>query len=222
MALTFPLSLDAFFGGLRVKSCSFHLPPAVKGSGLTGDGDVLTASRGARLWRGTITLRKCSFAEGEAAKALIDTLGEAGRSFFVYNIAKPRPATVAPGSAMDTALQAATVTLKAIASNNRDVEIQGLPAGLELSAGDYFGFPYGETPTRYALHRLAGGGTANGGGVAAVEASSFIRDGAEAGQAVSLIRPACKAVIVPGSVQPGTASGVFLEGIAFDWQQTLR
>lgn len=153
---------------------------------------------------------------------LIDTLGEAGRSFFVYNITKPRPATVAAGSADDIALQAATVTIKTVASNNRDLELQGLPAGLALSGGDYLGFAYGESPTRYALHRLARGGTANVGGVAAVETSSFLRDGAEADLAVSLIRPACKAVIVPGSVQPGTASGVFLEGISFNWRQTLR
>ena len=222
MALAFPLSIDAFFGGLRVRTCSFHLPPAVKGSGLTGDGDILTANRGQRLFRGTIALRKGDFNEGSAAEALIDTLGEAGRTFFVYPITKPRPAKVVKGSAMDTALQAASVTIKAIASNNRDLELEGLPPGLVLSVGDYLSFQYGESPVRYALHRLARGGTANGGGVAAVEASNFIRDGAEAGLAVQLIRPFCKAVVKPASVQPGMAATVFIDGIAFDWQQTLR
>jgi len=222
MALAFPLAVADFFGGLRVKSCSFHLPPSVAGSGVTGAGEILTANRGQRLWQGTIGLRKCRFDEGEAAMGLIDTLGEAGRSFFVYNIMKPRPAKAPLGSAMDTALQAATVTIKTIASNNRDLELQGLPGGLELIPGDCLGFAYGEAPTRYALHRLARGGIASGGGVAAVEASSFLRDGAEAGLEVRLIRPFCKAVIVPGSVQSGTASGVFVEGIAFNWRQTLR
>ncbi len=222
MALSFPLAVDDFFGGLRVKSCTFHLPPAAMSSGVTGAGEILTANRGQRLWQGTITLRKCSFNEGEAAMALIDTLGESGRSFFVYNTMKPRPALAPIGSAMDIALQAATVTLKTIVSNNRELELQGLPNGLAISPGDQLGFPYGENPTRYALHRLARGGVANGGGVAAVESSSFLRAGAEAGRPVQLIRPACKAVIVPGSVQPGTAAGVFVEGISFNWRQTLR
>ena len=42
------------------------------------------------------------------------------------------------------------------------------------------------------------------------------------GTAVSLLRPVCKMVLIPGSYAPGAAARVFTAGATFRAQQTLR
>lgn len=218
MPLTFPLSLADFFGDLRVQSITFDLPESMVATGVTGSGDILTADLGSRLWSGEVQLGPMYYDEAEEVSAKLSTLRQAGRSFFVYNMAKPGPRMDREGAI----LGAATPQIKSVASNNRELTLKGLPVGYVLSPGDYIGFTYGSSPTRYALHDLVTGGAANGSGEVTVEVSSFIRAGAAANAAVTLIKPYCKAVLVPGSISRGQAAGQFITGIKFGWRQTLR
>ena len=218
MARNFPRSAASFFAGLAVKSCTFDLDEAMEESGRTGKGEVLTADTGARLWGGTVTLARMNFDDAAAAKALCSTLRQAGRSFYVYDLTKQAPRKDLTG----VLLGAATPTLASIASDNRVIGLAGLPAAYPLSVGDYLAFPYGTSPVRYALHQLAVGANASGAGAATIEVSSFIREGAVTGVAITLLKAFCKAQIVPGTFNPGVAEDNSVTGMSFNWRQTLR
>lgn len=93
-----------------------------------------------------------------------------------------------------------------------------------LSRGDLrrLSFAYGD-PARYALHQIVTATvTANGSGLTPLfEVVPNIRPGAATGLAVVLIRPFCKALILPQRSRPGLSRGLHTSGLAFDWGQTL-
>ena len=98
----------------------------------------------------------------------------------------------------------ATPTLASLPTGNGEIVLAGLPAAHELTAGDLLSFKYGTAPVRYALHRVAVGGVADATGTTpALVVTPQIRPGAAIGVPVTLGRPHCKAILVPGSVSPG-------------------
>lgn len=219
MALTFPLALTDFFAGLPIQTIEPDLDEALDYSE-TGGGELLTADLGPRLWSASVTLRLGEYGEMENIRAKLDTLRYAGRSLLVHAIPSIGPQADPQG----VILGASDVRLAAVAGNNRDVTLSGLPAGYVLKGGDCFSFMYGSNPVRYAMHRIVANAdvVANGSGVAVVESSSFIRPGYVINSAVKLIKPTFKAVIVPGSVRAGTTGGTKTTGISFMLRQTLR
>jgi hypothetical protein len=85
-----------------------------------------------------------------------------------------------------------------------------------------WGGQYGSTPVRYALHRVVIGCTASSSGLTPMlEPVPNLRPGAVAGLTVSLIRPACKARLMP---EPSYGSGrqTLSRGASFEFIQTLR
>lgn len=115
------------------------------------------------------------------------------------------------------------VTLTAVSTDRREVSFSGLPSGYVLSPGDMFAFTYGSNPTRYAMHRIVAGSTASGLGTTSdnpAEVVPPLRDGFTLGAAVTLVRPAFKAII--SRPQYGTRQGVITSGASFDFVQTLR
>lgn len=217
-ALSFPLSIADFYDTICVGDVSFDLPESQINSGVTGKGEILPADIGSRLWTGQVTVRPLLTADARAVLSRISTLKQAGRAFFVFDKRHAGPRMDPKG----VILGASTPQIKSVNANNRQLVIKGLPIGYVLSAGDYIAFAYGSNPTRYALHDLAVGGTANSSGEVEVEVSNFIRSGAAADQDITLIKPSCKAVLVPGTIEPGSAPGRFHDGISFSWRQTLR
>jgi len=215
MALNFPLSLGNFFGGLPVAECSMDLPET-RAHTTTRGGEVRTAEVANRLWRGSVTTPAQTHTEAEALKARLHLLRNAGGSFFVFNPAKPAPAHDPDGAV----LGAATPTIHTL--DHREMRITGLPAGYVLAAGDYLSFAYGD-PARYALHQIVTATvTANGSGLTPLfEVVPNIRPGATTGLTVVLIRPFCKALILPQRSRPGLSRGLHTSGLAFDWGQTL-
>ena len=218
MALSFPLTRSTFFAGLKVIRATFSCPAALETS-QTGGGEIITADLGPRLWHGNVTLARAYHREAEAQKAVLSTLRQAGRSFMAFNPAIPGPANDPSG----TLLSGALVKIATLATNNRELSLDGLPVGFELVAGDMLSFDYGAFPTRYALHQVVTGANADASGLTGqIEVTPNIRPGAAVGASVSLYQPWCKAVLVPGSVNDGEAAGVFTTGITFKFIQTLR
>lgn len=215
MTLSFPLSRLEFFSLLPISEFTMDLSETVEVSQSAG-GELFAANLGARLWRGTVTLGRLTYAEAGEVEALIDVLREAGNTFMAYDVRRPYP-ILHPGGA------GGAVTIKAIAANNRELSLQGMPAGFVMTRGDYIQFNYGSVPRRTALHRVVVGAVADGAGVASdIEVTPNIRPGASVGIGVDLTRAACKAQIVPGSVNKGSARRGISEGISFAFQQTLR
>ncbi|MBN8291025.1 hypothetical protein JI664_03515 [Rhodobacter sp. NTK016B] len=193
MALSFPLGLDAFFGGLPVRTSTFHLPASLAISRTRG-GAIKTARVSERLWQGQITLPVQRHAEAARIEALISVLCEPGRSFFVH----PRPLFAPRLDPTGAGLGGATPGIESVADGGRELRIAGLPPAYVISAGDFLSFAYGSNPVRYGLHRVVAGAAANASGLTPmVEVTPPIRPGAAAAAPVTLVRPYMKAVLAP-------------------------
>ncbi len=218
MAYVFPLAAADFMDLLPIREMTFELSEAVE-TDETGGGEILTADLGTRLWQGEITLGDMLPDEADDALGMLDLLRRAGGSFMCHDRSRPWPRSDWQGAAV----AGASPVLHTVAASTREIRISGLPAGYQLRRRDAVAFSYGANPTRYALHRLAAPVTANGSGLTPlVEVTPNIRPGVSTGAAVQLIKPACKAVIVPGSYQPGRRKARLTSGVSFKWQQTLR
>jgi hypothetical protein len=219
MALTYPLSIATFADILLVRRSTFHLPEQVQ-MDRTAGGEQLTADMGERLWQGEIELGTLLRTETGRIEVLVDLLRPAGRSFMLYDHRRAYPLLDPTGSI----LGASTPTILALGGDPRELSLAGLPAGYTLSAGDYLAFSYGTTPVRFALHRVVPQTVvANGSGQTAVfEVTPAIRPGAAAGAAVTLKKPACKAVLIAGSTVAATGRQALTEGLGFEWVQSLR
>lgn len=218
MPFSYPLSLAQFLDLLSVSRVTMTPGEAVVQSATRG-GEVLRSDLGTRLWQGRIVVAPGTRAEMDSQVALAEALLEAGASFMVARRSRVGPQADPAG----TILGAASVTISAISSDRRDLTLAGLPAAYTLTRGDLLSFTYAASPTRHALHRVLSTRTANGSGVMTqVAVTPLVRTGAAVGNPVTLVRPACKAVVVPGSFTPESEGGDLTEGFSFDWRQTLR
>lgn len=214
MPLTFPLAIADFANTLRVQQVTFDSPENVQMS-MTGGGEIVTAELAPSLWRGSVVLAASKHAQASATAALISTLRKPGRAFYIYDHSHMFPASDPTGSI----LGAATPAINSLNADTRQLSLKALPASYVLTAGDYLAFDYGSLR---ALHRLVEDVTADGTGTTAeFEVVPNIRPGAAVDDVVTLIRAACKAIIVPSSFSAGTKSGVNTSGLAFQWNQTL-
>lgn len=216
MALGFPLTAASFMNLLPIQSAKFWLPESRTMESTEG-GDIFTADRGPRLWQAEFTLSQGQHDEIDDREARLAMLAQAGRSFFAYDPRRTGPKADPTGSILG-----ASSPVIGAATTARDLQITGLPAGYQISRGDYIGFSYGSNPTRYALHRAVTAPVADGLGVATVEVTPNIRAGWAAGATVDLVQPVCKMILVPGSYNPGAGAGVITAGASFRAQQTLR
>lgn len=215
MALSFPLTAAQFMELVRIQSARFWLPDATVQEGNEG-GELFTAARGPRLWQAEFSLAPAHHADLDRQEARLALLSMPGASFFAYDPRRTGPFDDPDG----TILGAATPSISA--ASGRDMTITGLPATYSIRRGDYIGFAYGASPTRYALHRAVNEVTAVAGVATNVEVVPPIRPATLTGVAVQLIRPTCKMVVVPGSVSYGAGAGVITGGATFRATQTLR
>jgi hypothetical protein len=217
MALAYPLSFAQFFGALRVEEVTFRLSHPQEHTRL-GDGTIISASLGASLWTGSIRLAQANHPRHAQMEALIALMDQPGATFLCHDPRQIGPASDPTGASLGSR----TVTIHSVASNLRELRITGLPAGYVLTAGDMLGFQYGSNPVRHALHRIVVGGTASSSGLTPMlEVVPNLRPGAVAGLTVSLIRPACKARMLPGPAY-GSGRQANSRGAGFDFIQTLR
>jgi hypothetical protein len=219
MALGDVLFRDTFFNLLPIANQVHWLPDQAEYN-RTGLGEQLGADLGDRLWTGEIEFGRMRREEAGRVEVLIDLLTQTGRAFHVYDSRRPAP-LMDPTMSI---LGAATPTILSLPSGDpREMSLTGLPAGYVLSPGDYLSWTYGSSPLRYALHRVVSGVTAGGGGNTAVfEVSPYIQPGSVTGTAVTLFRPFCKAVLLPGSVQPNRTRHTISEGLRLAYVQTVR
>ncbi|PKP85818.1 MAG: hypothetical protein CVT80_00275 [Alphaproteobacteria bacterium HGW-Alphaproteobacteria-2] len=218
-AAVFPLPLAAFQDRLLLTDAVFDLPEQVAISG-TGGGEILSARVGPDLWTGEMIFGRILAEELRAQKALVNLVRNGG-SFMIAD-PKRRFPLADPGGLI---LGGALPVIGALdAGDARMIGLAGLPAGYALSTGDLLAFEYLSSPARFALHEVSNGPVvADGAGATALfEVRPHLRPGAVPGAAVALRSPACKAIVVPGSVQPGRARATVTDGLALRWLQTLR
>ena len=218
MAISFPAGIGNFFGLLPIKSAIPDLPENFEAEE-TGNGEVLTADRGQRLWEMTVALRNGTYDEIEAAQALIRGFRRPGATFYANPIPRKYPRSDPNGSILGGQVAA----LHTVAANRREIRLSNLPAGYVLGGGDCLSFNYGSNPVRRAFHQIfLGTYVADAQGLTPlIELSSPIATGFAIGQAVALAVPSFKAVIVPGSTSSATATGQRMDGSSFTIRQTL-
>lgn len=216
-ALTFPLALSAFFDTLEIADVTFEAPEPMNASKTAG-GEVFKSSLGPALWQGKVSLLAGSPDDIAAIEAMLSVLGRPGSSFMVYDPRKPGPRYDPDGSI----LGASTPAINTLDADRRRLAISGLPEAYQLSAGDMLAFSYSSLPTRYALHRVVVGSTADVSGITGlIEVTPMIRIGASTEAQVTLIKPACKAVLKDAASYGGGQFGVS-SGPTFEFIQTLR
>ena len=215
--LSYPLSHAQFLGALRVEEVTFRLSHPQEHTRL-GDGTVISASLGAALWTGTIRLAQANHPRHAQMEALIALMDQPGASFLCHDPRYLGPASDPTGAILGSR----TVTIHSVASNMRELRITGLASTYVLSAGDMLAFQYGSNPVRHALHRIVVGGTASSGGLTPMlEVVPNLRPGVAAGLTVALLRPACKARLLPDPTY-GAGRQALSRGASFDFIQTLR
>ncbi len=213
MALTFPLAITSFFNLLPIGQVTFDAPEQNENS-QTARGEFMAAELGPMLWSGEVKFGAMTNTESATIETLLDALRPVGRTFYAYDSRRRFPLSDPTGSI----LGAATPVIASL-PNTREMTISGLPANYVLSIGDYIAFNYG---TRRALHRLVSAATASAGGLTPVfEVTPAIRTGAAVSSAVTLIRPSCKAVLLPGSVSRGVSRQLITRDASFRFRQTL-
>ena len=224
MAMTYPLALADFLDLFRVTDARLDLDRPQQFNGLRG-GELLAAELAPPYWRGTVTLAPMPSRDADLVGARLAALAVPGRAFEVSH-----PHRVGPrADPLGAALAGFSPVIEAASAQADQVTIGGLPQGYVLSAGDLLAFDYDPgTGIRRALHRLVEGAatsavSAHGGYQAGpLEVAPYIRPGAAAGAAVTLVRPACLAVLVPGTVSSGITRGSVTSGMAFEFRQKLR
>ena len=212
MAITFPVTLAAFFVNIGVAACEFDLSEAYETSE-TGGGEILRSDYGPRLWEGMATVKPYSTELAEDVLAQIRILREARSTFLVSPIHYRQPRDMPTGPAC---------AISALGVDGRSLRLSGLSEGYQLRRGDFLSFTYGTSPVRYALHQLAEDALVSGGETPFFEVTPAIRPGAAVSAVVRLTDPICKAIIVPGSFRLGGMSPLTTRPGSFLWRQTLR
>jgi hypothetical protein len=209
MAITFPLARSAFADRLKIAAFRWQLMAFVETSG-TALGQVITNEIAPRRWRAEVELARMPHGEAAEVQALIDALGPSG-SFYLHNPAQLGPRDDPSGAGL--AGHAVTITAM---SDNTGLKLGGLPAGYSLRRGDMLHFDYGSGPSRRALHRIVEDATTSGSGVTGFfEVRPYLKTGTTAGAVVTLIKPAAKMMLEPGSFDPGTEARVHTAGMSF-------
>lgn len=217
MAYSFPVPLNTFFETFRIQSVQFDLKEAFE-TDETGSGEILSADVGARLWEMQVNFKLADYREGEALKAKLNVLRYAERSLIIHAIPSMYPTNDPNG----TILGASVVTLDAVALNNREITLGGLPPGFRLEPGDCLSFQHAGAVQKFMFHQVANTRAASGAGVITqLEVTPFVEPGWPVGGAVQLIKPRMKAVLVPGSFNPGSTGQLVTSGITATFRQTM-
>lgn len=226
MALEFPLSSSDFMDKLRVPEVQFYLVRQNTATGL-GGGEILTAERAPPYWAGSVSLAPMPKRTAAEVQALLTWLEDVQGSFHVH-----KPNQIGPAfDILGTGLASAAPVIEFVSgTDKRKLKVGGLPSGYEIGPGDFLAFDYDPgTGTRRALHQVVSGRVADTASAYSdftqpgyLHIAPYIRPGYALGAPVSLVRPDCIAVLVPGSVSYGITSGNVTSGISFKFRQKLR
>jgi hypothetical protein len=159
---------------------------------------------GSALWMATYTTDKLLNDDAVAYEALLNSLDGVINPFMAGDLRRLYPRLHADGAFADTGV------IDTIDDNNKALRIGSLPAGLQLSVGDYLAFGYGSDPTSRALHQVMEAATADAEGLTPLfEVRPHIREGwvNDPPIAVALKQPRAEFVLMPGSIDKRMQGG---------------
>lgn len=210
MALTYPYAVADFADRVTAiaPSIKFDLQRNDEQSG-SGDGRYWVAELAPPLWTATIGLKGLKANDGRRMAALMRALGANG-TFLLYDPRACYPISD-PGGAV---LGSATVIVASIGSDRLSLGLAGLPSAYALSVGDRIQIDY--LSGKIGYHDVVGEAAADASGIiAALPVYPALASAIVPGDVVTLIKPCCKMMMVPGSVDPGTWSDGLDGGAGF-------
>ncbi len=160
-------------------------------------GTPRVADIGPEVWSAKITASVMGNDDAVDAAAIVNQMRGSLGTFYVWDVRRQYPRMDADGSILGSNV----VTIYALGSDNKSLQLTGLPAGYQISRGDKLCWDQVvSSRISRCFHEFSADATADGSGVLPLtEVSPHIRTGASTGLVVSLKRPAAEMMIVPGS-----------------------
>lgn len=164
----------------------------------TAGGRTLVKDLGPQLWRLSAQSKVLRPNELDYWRARLKALENGMKTFWGYSLSRTYPISYPKGSwPTGGAFDGVSASLASINANRKAVAIDDLPAAFKLSVGDYISID-GD------LHQVMEPATANGGGLTPqFEIRPHLWPDMAIGSPapeVSVYRPACLMMIVPGSI----------------------
>ncbi|MCF1462594.1 hypothetical protein FS827_14880 [Agrobacterium vitis] len=187
MTIVYPIDLLADFPGWATKFEPLYRQEQSR----TAGGVTYIKDLGSPLWSAAYQTKQLKPNDLDAWRARIEAL-EGGLQYFRgYSLSRSRPIAYPTGKPVPEN----GVVLSAIGGDNKSVTISGLGAGYVVSVGDMIQI------AGSGLYRVVEGAVANSSGIAgAFELRPHLWPGTASGSAVTLLRPSCTMMIVPGSI----------------------
>lgn len=220
MTRTYPLSLQDFALKLLIKHFDWKWEDQQEISG-TGGGDMIGVDVAPGFWRSPVVLDHMTHRQAAEVQAIIESLGGVLNGFYFHDPRQPYPAFDPKG----TVLGNATVRIKAISANNKEIQLKGLTPGFQIGTPDWFHRDYGTNPVYRGYHRVNSPVvTANiNGETDWIEFRPHFYPGSAAvNDVVVFARPSALCKILPKTFNPGQSRGTRNYGMSFEIRQVPR
>lgn len=211
MAITYPYSLAFLADQLCITDVVWDIQRNDELSG-TGDGRVWQAELAPPLWKATINVAVGYHEDIKKINAKIRRLYGSQEAFFLYDPTSQYPQYDPTGSILGSNV----VTISGINTERDSIAITGLPPNYQITAGDKISIADSSAPTRYAFLEFSEDATAASNGALPLTAVfPFVPTGVTVGLAVTLIKPFCKMILIPGTHNPGQSVYRITSGLSF-------
>lgn len=197
MSITYPIDLLSDFPGWA----TLTLDHGDELSGQAG-GQVRVKNARAPLWRMKAETKRLKPSVFRLWKARMESLENGGKTFLGYDMSACYPILYPNGSWPTGGSFLGTTAAIHTVSSTRSIRVKQLPAGYVVSVGDFIAVNDGNSPVgSYGLHMAVEAATADGSGITpAFEIRPPLRQWTAADDPVSVKRPSCLMMLVPGSL----------------------
>lgn len=115
----------------------------------TAGGSTIAKSFGSALWSMEATTKPMMRDDAMEYEAKIHSLDGSIGTFYAGDLRRVYPKAHPTGDFSESG-----VAIYAVGVDSKSLQIDGLPAGFILSAGDFLSFDYGASPKSRALHQI--------------------------------------------------------------------
>lgn len=211
MAVSYPYTVSYFQDTFCPVEVIFDIQRNDELSG-SGDGRVWQAELAPPLWTATFKLPPMPHAQGNELAAKIRKLQGSQQTFFLYDPTAKGPRYDPTGAILGSS----TVTISSINTARSAISLQGLPANYVLTIGDRIQISYLTNPVKYAYIEVSETVTASSGGASPLfDIYPYLPTGITVGMTVTLIKAACRMILLPNNYSIGTNVAVLNNGMSF-------
>lgn len=211
---------DDILDRLSVETVEMYLTDNRRHSRTQG-GSIEVNGYGSRLWVGSVKLNADNPNPARSEVTYLQGLQEVGSSFLIHSTHNAYLQNDPDGALSSTW----TARFRGATSlQTAQVIAEGIPSSFEFLIGDRLSYVYdsGEMPTRHMMHEITQDSLANeGDGSRVLTVRSFVPVGVPDQTAISFIKPAIEAIVIPGSVRPSTEVSNITTGASFEYAQLV-